>query len=46
MLELEDAMHKHFIAVAGGVAVVVFLRNMLKRLLDPLLASLKLSWPA
>jgi len=38
-------MHKEMLAVGGGVAVVILLRNMLARTINPLLAAVKITWP-
>jgi hypothetical protein len=37
---------KELLMVGLGVGIIVLLRNMLARTLNPMLASLKIIWPA
>jgi hypothetical protein len=38
-------MHKEKLVFAAGVGLVILLRNMLARTLNPFLSALKISWP-
>jgi hypothetical protein len=38
-------VHKEKIVFAAGVAVVILLRNMLARTLNPFLSAVKITWP-
>jgi len=42
---MHDDSRMHMLAVGGGVAIVILLRNMLARTLNPLLAAVKITWP-
>jgi hypothetical protein len=44
-IEGKRMMNKELLAVAGGIGVVVLLRNMLARTLNPFLGALKITWP-
>lgn len=38
-------LHKEKVVFAAGIGLVILLRNMLARTLNPLLSAVKITWP-